>query len=102
MTNGNPIFNQEHNNLSPREYSVREENAIYNALQMNDALLQQTYLPSTYSGLEYKDYAGIVYISAPNPIIIPSRSRYDGIAPMKLQPSLDPPYPYDKGEYNAY
>ena len=102
MANGNPLYNQEHNNLPPVDYSVPQERKIYNALGMSNAISEQTYLPSSYSGVEFRDYAGIVYISPPNPIIIPSRQRYDGIAPMKLQPSIDPAYPYDEGQYNAY
>ena len=82
--------------------SVPQEVKIYNALVGVAAIPEQTYLPSSYTGLEFKDYAGIVYITPPDPIIIPSRQRYDGIAPMRLQPSINPPYPYDEGQYNAY
>jgi hypothetical protein len=102
MANGNPLNNQEHNNLTPFEYSNPSELKIYNALSRSSATFDQTYLQSTYTGLEFKDYAGIVYISPPNPIIIPSRQRYDGIAPLSLQPSINAPYPYDEGQYNAY
>ncbi len=102
MANGQPLNNIEHWNQSPEQYSVPQERKIYNALGNNDAVLQQTYLQSTYSGVEFRDYAGVVYISPPNPIIIPSRSHYDGIAPMNLMPSINPPYPYDPGQYNGY
>jgi len=102
MANGNPLNNIEHWNQSPAEYSVPQERKYYDAIDNNNAVLKQTYLPSTYTGLEFRDYAGVVYISPPNPIIIPSRSHYDGIAPMSLQPSINPPYPYDPNQYDAY
>jgi len=103
MANGQVINSVEHWGLSPEQYSVKPELVEYNGLRkFSNAIPEQTYLQSSYTGLEYKDYAGIVYIVPPNPIYIPSRSRYDGIAPMNLMPSINPPYPYDPGQYNAY
>ncbi len=102
MANGIAANNQEHGGLAPEQYSNRQEIEEYNALRTSSPIENQTYLQSSYSGVEYKNYAGIVVISPPNPIVIPSRQRYDGIAPMRLQPSINPPYPYDPHQWMAY
>lgn len=89
--NGNPVNAQEHFNLSPREYSASD----YHSLVVASAQVKQAYCSSWYTGTEFRDYAGTVYISPPTPIIIPSEARYDGIAPMQLQPTINPPYPWE-------
>ena len=104
MANGNVINSVEHNGLSPYDYSNRQELAYYDNLQQNfSPVSDQTYLPFQYNQFRFDDYAGIFVISPPNPIIIPSEPAYNGIAPMKLMPTIDPPYPYDLvNNYDGY
>lgn len=97
MANGNPLNNLEHNNLSPKEYSVPQERAIYPAYSAGEihTFSKQTYLRTEYNPFKYDNYAGTVYIAPPNPIYLPKINVYNGIAPMRLQPSINPLYPWE-------
>lgn len=97
MANGYPLNNLEHDNLTPREYSLPIERRLASAYgsQVIDAVGKQTYLPSEYTGVRFDDYAGIVFITPPVPTILPNIPLYNGIAPLGLQPQIDPPYPYE-------
>lgn len=96
MANGNPINNLEHNNLSPVEYSIPQEIALYSFLtaQQKASFAEQSYLRTYYDEYNYTDYAGAVFIMPPNPIILPKINVYNGIAPLDGQPQIDPPYPW--------
>lgn len=106
MANGNVIHGVEHDGKSPFEYSNREQLEYYDAIQTNfhDAVALQTYLPGmNYNPLRFDNYAGIFVFTPPNPIILPSEPAYNGIAPMSLMPTIDPPYPYDlETNYDGY
>lgn len=98
MANGNVVHSIEHNGLAPEDYSLAQEVDYYNALgdTVAETVKKQTYLPGLYySPFRFDDYAGLFLITPPNPIIIPSERSYQGVAPMKLQPSIETPYPYD-------
>jgi len=106
MANGFVTGGSEHAGQSPFEYSNREQLEYYDAIQSNfhKDVYQQTYFYGmNYSPLRYDDYAGIFVFTPPNPIILPSEPHYNGVAPMKLMPVIDPPYPYDLGiNYDGY
>ena len=97
MANGNPINNLEHDNLSPVDYSNGIERKYYNALPQSQVttMRDQTYLRTYYDQFEYRNYAGDVFIMPPYPIYLPKINVYNGIAPMQLQPSIDPLYPWE-------
>lgn len=95
MGNGRVIAGQEHFDLTPFEYSNDQEREQAAALETAPAPEKQTYLPFWYNSFRYLNYAGIFIFTPPNPVIIPSRRAYNGIAPMRLQPTINPPFPYE-------
>lgn len=91
MANPNVIQSVEHYGIAPRDYS----NSDYQSLVVAETALLQTYGATNYTGVRFDNYAGIVVVLPPSPIYNPSEARYDGIAPIDLQPKIDPPYPWE-------
>lgn len=95
MANGNPINNLEHWNELPRAYSASNYEAYLTSIYA------QTYLQTAWNEFLFTDYAGEVYIIPPRPTFLSTEIPYNGIAPLKLMETINPPYPYDL-DINGY
>lgn len=95
MANGNPLNNLEHNNIPPREYSASNYHAYLTSVYA------QSYCQTPWNEYKFDDYAGDVYIIPPRPIYLSTEIPYNGIAPLKLMETINPPYPYDL-DINGY